>query len=159
MFREPSARVRGGGVQRAEAYGKADFSSPCSSREGKCQHALRPCLTVPRSAPPPGPPCSTTEYGQQWHCGACPQGRLNDHDACLPPSCWLPPWLKALFHTSEKDKTAIVCFLYEKKTKQFISKNLNGIGPESRQAWMLHSYWYWGFIYIIWICGHLLLSQ
>lgn len=50
------------------------FLSLQQSGEGKCQHALRPRLTVPRSAPPPGPPCSATEYWQQWHCATSPQG-------------------------------------------------------------------------------------
>lgn len=50
------------------------FLSLQQSGEGKCQHALRPRLTVPRSAPPPGPPCSATEYGQQWQCPTSPQG-------------------------------------------------------------------------------------
>lgn len=44
---------------------KQIFSLPAAIGEGKCQHALRPRLTVLHSAPPPGPPCSATEYGQQ----------------------------------------------------------------------------------------------
>lgn len=57
---------------------KQTFPLPAAVSEGKCQHAPRPRLTVPYSAPPPGSPCSATEYGQQWHCGACPPGSLND---------------------------------------------------------------------------------
>lgn len=60
---------------------KQIFSLPAAIGEGKCQHAPRPRLTVLHSAPPPGPPCSATEYGQQWHCGASPQGRGKHHSA------------------------------------------------------------------------------
>jgi len=83
------------GLQRAQAYGKADFSSPCSGgRRRMSQHAPRPRLTVPpHSAPPPGPPCSATECGQQRHGGAfvprgaqdCPHVRTHVHQH-LPPA-------------------------------------------------------------------------
>lgn len=43
----------------------------------RCVHAWLCC----NSAPPPGPPCSATEYGQQWHCGTPPQGRGKHHSA------------------------------------------------------------------------------
>lgn len=60
---------------------KQIFPLPAAVSKGKCQHALRPRLTVLHSAPPPGPPCSATEYGQQWHCGAFPQGGGKHHGA------------------------------------------------------------------------------
>ncbi|KAK5862738.1 hypothetical protein PBY51_018106 [Eleginops maclovinus] len=67
---------RGKGVQNEAVGGgkgcnehkhmeKQIFPLPAAVSEGKCQHALRPRLTVLRSAPPPGPPCSATEYRQQ----------------------------------------------------------------------------------------------
>lgn len=63
---------------------KQIFPLPAAVSEGKCQHAPRPRLTVLHSAPPPGSPCSATEYGQEWHCGACPRGSLNDQRSTPP---------------------------------------------------------------------------
>lgn len=55
----------GKGCNEHKHMEKQIFPLPAAVSEGKCQHALRPRLTVLHSAPPPGPPCSATEYGQQ----------------------------------------------------------------------------------------------
>lgn len=64
--RSMGGAVGGGkGCNEHKHMEKQIFPFPAAVREGKCQHALRPRLTVLHSAPPPGPPCSATEYGQQ----------------------------------------------------------------------------------------------
>lgn len=55
----------GKGCNEHKHMEKQIFPLPAAVSEGKCQHALRPRLTVLRSAPPPGPPCSATECRQQ----------------------------------------------------------------------------------------------
>lgn len=67
LAREGQKRAGGGGkgCNEHKHMEKQIFPLPAAVSEGKCQHALRPRLTVPHAAPPPGPPCSATEYGQQ----------------------------------------------------------------------------------------------
>ncbi len=76
--------VGGGGNALNKHMEKQIFPLPAAVSKGKCQHAPRPRLTVLHSAPPPGSPCSATEYGQEWHCGACPRGSLNDQRSTPP---------------------------------------------------------------------------
>lgn len=95
---------RGGGVDRRGQCGEVEgagegsnehkhmekqiFPVPAAVSEGKCRHALHPRLSVLHSAPPPGPPCSATECGQQWHCGAFPQGRDEHWGARARPHAY-----------------------------------------------------------------------
>lgn len=77
---------RGGkGCDEHKHMEKQIFPLPAAVSAGKCQHELHPRLTVLHSAPPPGSPCSATEYGQQWHCGAFPQGRGKHRGARAHP--------------------------------------------------------------------------
>lgn len=59
--------VEGGGkgCDEHKHMEKQIFPLPAAVSAGKCQHELHPRLTVLHSAPPPGSPCSATEYGQQ----------------------------------------------------------------------------------------------